>query len=93
MKKGKNYAAAIEKINAADSYNLDDASSMVKDITKTKFDSSVDLDIRLGVDPRKADQMVRGIATLPHGTGKVTRVLVLCGNVAMPHCHIARVRE
>jgi large subunit ribosomal protein L1 len=50
----------------------------LKDITKTKFDSSVDLDIRLGVDPRKADQMVRGIATLPHGTGKETRVLVLC---------------
>src|SRR5699024_3301223 len=51
---------------------------LVKDITTTKFDASVDLDIRLGVDPRKANQMVRGIATLPHGTGKTVRVLVLC---------------
>ena len=60
------------------SYTLGEASKLVKDITYTKFDSSVDLCIRLGVDPRKANQMVRGIVTLPHGTGKVKKVLVLC---------------
>ncbi len=59
-------------------YALDEAVKVVKDITTTKFDSSVDVDVRLGVDPRKANQMVRGIVTLPHGTGKVVRVLVLC---------------
>ena len=59
-------------------YTLGEASKLVKDITFTKFDSSVDLSIRLGVDPRKANQMVRGIVTLPHGTGKVKKVLVLC---------------
>lgn len=59
-------------------YTLGEASKLVKDITYTKFDSSVDLCIRLGVDPRKANQMVRGIVTLPHGTGKVKKVLVLC---------------
>jgi large subunit ribosomal protein L1 len=57
---------------------LDEASKIVKEITATKFDASVDVDIRLGVDPRKADQMVRGVVALPHGTGKDTRVLVLC---------------
>lgn len=59
-------------------YSLQEASALVKQITTTKFDASVDLDIRLGVDPRKANQMVRGIAVLPHGTGKTVRVLVLC---------------
>jgi len=59
-------------------YSLTDASKLVKDVTFTKFDSSVDLDIRLGVDPKKSDQMVRGVVSLPHGLGKVVRVLVLC---------------
>jgi large subunit ribosomal protein L1 len=58
-------------------YSLSDAAGIVKEITNTKFDSSVDIDVRLGVDPRKANQMVRGIVTLPHGTGKTIRVLVL----------------
>ena len=74
----KNKKTAIGKIEAGKQYSLADASKLVKDITFTKFDSSVDIDVRLGVDPRKANQMVRGIVTLPHGTGKVTRVLVLC---------------
>jgi large subunit ribosomal protein L1 len=74
----KNQKAAQSKIEANKSYSLQDASSLVKDITTTKFDASVDIDVRLGVDPRKANQMVRGIATLPHGTGKTVRVLVLC---------------
>lgn len=69
---------AIAKFDATKSYSLVDASKIVKEVTYTKFDSSVDLDIRLGVDPRKANQMVRGIVTLPHGTGKTVRVLVLC---------------
>lgn len=59
-------------------YSLDEATSIIKDITNAKFDSSVDLDINLGVDPRKADQMVRGVVALPHGTGKEVKVLVLC---------------
>lgn len=74
----KNQKAALEKIEAGKSYTLDEASKLVKDITYTKFDASVDIDVRLGVDPRKANQMVRGIVTLPHGTGKEVRVLVLC---------------
>lgn len=74
----KNQKLALSKIEAGKSYTLKDAAELVKEITTTKFDSSVDLDIRLGVDPRKANQMVRGIATLPHGTGKTVRVLVLC---------------
>jgi large subunit ribosomal protein L1 len=57
---------------------LTEASSLVKEITKTKFDASIDLDVRLGIDPRKSNQMVRGVVSLPHGTGKLTRVLVLC---------------
>lgn len=69
---------ALSKIEADRSYTLQEAAALVKDITTTKFDASVDLDVRLGVDPRKANQMVRGIATLPHGTGKQVRVLVLC---------------
>jgi len=74
----KNQKQAHSKIEAGKAYTLTQAAALVKDITTTKFDASVDLDIRLGVDPRKANQMVRGIATLPHGTGKTVRVLVLC---------------
>jgi large subunit ribosomal protein L1 len=74
----KNQKAAMSKIEANKSYSLEAASALVKELTLTKFDSSVDIDVRLGVDPRKANQMVRGIATLPHGTGKTVRVLVLC---------------
>jgi len=69
---------ALAKFDRNAIYPLADAVKTVKDITYTKFDASVDLDIRLGVDPRKANQMVRGSVTLPHGTGKVVRVLVLC---------------
>lgn len=74
----KNQKLAHLKIEAGKAYSLTAAAALVKDITTTKFDASVDLDVRLGVDPRKANQMVRGIATLPHGTGKTVRVLVLC---------------
>jgi len=73
----KNQKTAISKIEASKAYTLQQASALVKDITTTKFDASVDLNVRLGVDPRKANQMVRGIATLPHGTGKNVRVLAL----------------
>jgi len=73
----KNQKVAQSKIEANKAYSLQEASSLVKDITLTKFDASVDIDVRLGVDPRKANQMVRGIATLPHGTGKTVRVLAL----------------
>ncbi|MCC7233175.1 MAG: 50S ribosomal protein L1 [Bacteroidia bacterium] len=69
---------ALTKVDQTRVYNLADASKVVKDITTTRFDASVDLSIRLGVDPRKANQMVRGVVTLPHGTGKMVRVLVLC---------------
>ena len=74
----KNRKLALSKVEANKHYRLSEAAALLKDISTTKFDSSVDLDIRLGVDPRKANQMVRGVVTLPHGTGKVTRVLVLC---------------
>ena len=74
----KKTKAILEKYDLQKDYGLTEAVEVLKDITKTKFDSSVDLDIRLGVDPRKADQMVRGVATLPHGTGKEIKVLVLC---------------
>src|SRR5665647_2055940 len=74
----KNKKAALEKLEAGKFYELREAANLIKDITFTKFDASVDIDVRLGVDPRKANQMVRGIVTLPHGTGKVVRVLVLC---------------
>jgi large subunit ribosomal protein L1 len=74
----KKRKAALAKVDQNKEYTLVDAAALVKEITYTKFDSSVDIDVRLGVDPRKADQMVRGIATLPHGTGKQVRVLVLC---------------
>jgi large subunit ribosomal protein L1 len=69
---------ALSKFDKNAIFSLSDAVGVVKEITNTKFDSSVDIDIRLGVDPRKANQMVRGIVTLPHGTGKTIRVLVLC---------------
>lgn len=69
---------ALAKFDKSKSYSLSEAVNIVKEITYTKFDASVDLNIRLGVDPRKANQMVRGSVTLPHGTGKVVRVLVLC---------------
>jgi large subunit ribosomal protein L1 len=74
----KNQKAAQAKITPSQPYSLEQAASLVKDITFTKFDASVDIDIRLGVDPRKADQMVRGVVALPHGTGRDMRVLVLC---------------
>lgn len=74
----KNRKKALEKFNQTVPYDVVKASEILKQITSTKFDSSVDLSIRLGVDPRKANQMVRGIVTLPHGTGKTVRVLVLC---------------
>ena len=74
----KNQKLASEKIEEGKSYSIAEASSLVKEITTTKFDSSVDVDVRLGVDPRKANQMVRGVASLPNGTGKQTRVLALC---------------
>ena len=69
---------ALAKFDKSKSYSLSEAVDIVKQITYTKFDASVDQNIRLGVDPRKANQMVRGSVTLPHGTGKVVRVLVLC---------------
>ncbi len=74
----KNKKLALAKIDSAKQYSIEEATKLVKEITNTKFDSSVDIDIRLGVDPRKANQMVRGVVTLPHGTGKTVRVLVLC---------------
>ncbi|MBN1109070.1 MAG: 50S ribosomal protein L1 [Bacteroidales bacterium] len=74
----KNRKAAFEKIEKERLYTLKEASVLVKEITSTKFDASVDLDVRLGIDPRKSNQMVRGVVSLPHGTGKQTRVLVLC---------------
>ena len=74
----KNQKLAAEKIEAGKAYSLKEAASLVKEITFTKFDASLDIDVRLGVDPRKANQMVRGVVSLPHGTGKEVRVLVLC---------------
>ena len=74
----KKRKAALGKFDLTKPYSLADASKMVKEMTFTKFDASVDIDVRLGVDPRKANQMVRGTVTLPHGTGKIARVLVLC---------------
>src|SRR5688572_647808 len=75
----KKRKAANAKVDSNKSYTLKDASSLVKEVNTTKFDASVDLHIRLGVDPKKADQAIRGTVTLPHGTGKTKRVLVLCG--------------
>ena len=74
----KNQKVAYAKVDAEKGYTLQDAAKLVKSVSFTKFDASVDLSVRLGVDPRKANQMVRGIVTLPHGTGKTVRVLVLC---------------
>lgn len=74
----KNRKAALAKFDASKAYSLVDAAKVVKEITTTKFDASVDIAVRLGVDPRKANQMVRGSVSLPHGTGKTMRVLVLC---------------
>jgi len=74
----KNQKVALEKIEPGKQYSLTEAAKLVKEISYTKFDAAVDIDVRLGVDPRKANQMVRGVVTLPHGTGKETRVLVLC---------------
>ena len=74
----KNQKMAQEKIEAGKVYTLAEAAEKVKEITFTKFDASLDIDVRLGVDPRKANQMVRGVVTLPHGTGKAVRVLALC---------------
>jgi len=74
----KNRKAVLTKYDLEKEYSLADATKMLKDITFTKFDASVDVDIRLGIDPKKSDQMVRGVVSLPHGLGKVVRVLVLC---------------
>ena len=74
----KKRKVALSKFDKNAVFSLSDAAGIVKEISNTKFDSSVDIDVRLGVDPRKANQMVRGIVTLPHGTGKTIRVLVLC---------------
>jgi large subunit ribosomal protein L1 len=74
----KNRKAVLAKYNPEKEYSLEDAAKVLKEITFTKFDASVDLDIRLGVDPKKSDQMVRGVVSLPHGIGKTVRVLVLC---------------
>jgi large subunit ribosomal protein L1 len=74
----KNKKIALEKIEPGKNYRLSEAAGLVKEITNTKFDASVDIDVRLGVDPRKANQMVRGVVSLPHGTGKDVRVLALC---------------
>lgn len=78
MKLTKNKKAALAKVEPGKVLKLDEAAALLKEITFTKFDASVDIDVRLGVDPRKANQMVRGVVTLPHGTGKTARVLVLC---------------
>jgi len=74
----KNRKLALEKLDKDKQYSINEASGLVKEMTTTKFDAAVDIDVRLGVDPRKANQMVRGVVTLPHGTGKDVKVLVLC---------------
>lgn len=74
----KNQKLAAQKIEAGKAYTLAEAASKVKEVNYAKFDASLDIDVRLGVDPRKANQMVRGVVTLPNGTGKKTTVLVLC---------------
>ena len=74
----KNQKIALAKIEAGKNYTLPEAAEKVKEVNYAKFNASVDIDVRLGVDPRKANQMVRGVVTLPHGTGKTVRVLVLC---------------
>jgi len=74
----KNRKKALEKLEPGRLYKLSEAALLVKETTSARFDASIDIDIRLGVDPRKANQMIRGVVTLPHGTGKEIRVLVLC---------------
>ena len=74
----KNRKAVVGKFDAAKSHSLAEAANVVKNITTTKFDASVDIAVRLGVDPKKSNQMVRGTVSLPHGTGRTVRVLVLC---------------
>ena len=74
----KNRKLALEKLDKDQQYTIGEAAGLVKEMTTTKFDASIDIDVRLGVDPRKANQMVRGVVTLPHGTGKDVKVLVLC---------------
>lgn len=74
----KNQKKVLEKYDPAMEYSVEDAAKLIKEINYAKFDASIDLDIKLGVDPRKADQMVRGVVALPHGTGKEIKVLVLC---------------
>ena len=76
MKRSKAYQAAAEKIDAENLYAPIEAANLVKEVSATKFDSSVEVSMRFGVDPRKADQLVRGTVNLPHGTGKTARVLV-----------------
>lgn len=78
----KKQKVALQKIEAGKAYTLAEASEKVKEVNYAKFDASVDIDVRLGVDPRKANQMIRGVVTLPHGTGKQVRVLVLCSSDA-----------
>jgi large subunit ribosomal protein L1 len=78
VKLTKNRKLAVGKIEEGRLYKLSEAASLLKEVSTTRFDASVDIDVKLGVDPRKANQMVRGVVTLPHGTGKETRVLVLC---------------
>ena len=77
-KLSKKMAIAVKKVDSNKLYDLTEAMKLVKEVNVTKFDSSVDLHIRLGVDPRKADQAIRGTVSLPHGTGKTKKVLVLC---------------
>ena len=77
-KRTKNQKSVAYKVEAGKTYTLREASELVKEITTTKFDASLDIDVRLGVDPRKANQMVRGVVSLPNGTGKTVRVLCLC---------------
>ena len=74
----ENQKSVADKVEAGKAYSLEEASKLVKEITTTKFDASLDIDVRLGVDPRKANQMVRGVVSLPNGTGKTVRVLALC---------------
>jgi large subunit ribosomal protein L1 len=78
VKLSKNRKLALEKIGEGKLYKLQEAAILLKEVTKNRFDASIDIDVRLGVDPRKANQMVRGVVTLPHGTGKQVKVLVLC---------------
>ena len=77
MGTSKNRKSALENVDMKKSYSIEEASAIIKDNAKAKFDESVELAVRLGVDPRQANQMVRGVASLPHGTGKTLKVLAL----------------